>query len=105
MDINETLADMLGAIKGATLDTWPEVKSIANQFMQDRKERLELLADFRIKNQITDADLKSRLEDEKNLLEAELHTIAIVSKVVAQNAANAAIDVLQKAIMAAVKAL
>jgi hypothetical protein len=37
------------------------------------------------------------------ILESELHAIVILTKVAAQNAANAAIDVLQSAVNAAVK--
>ena len=102
-DINETLANMLGAIKISVGENWGDVKSTMNEFMQSHKGRLELLADMRIKGQIDDDDLKDRLEDEKLLLDSELHDIAIISKEIAQNAANAAIDVLQKTIFAAIK--
>lgn len=101
-DINETLANMLGAIKNNVAEYWPEVKSSANTFMQSRQERLALLAQFRLSDQITDDDLKSYLQDEKLLLEAELHAIAVITKAIAQNAANAALDVLYSAIKAAI---
>jgi hypothetical protein len=39
-----------------------------------------------------------RLKDEKKILESELHSIAIVSKSIAQKAANAAIEVLQNTV-------
>lgn len=99
-DINETLFQMLGAIKQTVGENWPEVKSAMNDFFQGRRTRLELLADFRIKNQITEVEFQSRLEDEKLLLNSELHVIAIISKAVAQKAANAAIDILNKAVKA-----
>lgn len=102
-DINETLANMLGTIKTSVGENWGDVKSAMNEFMQSRKERLELLADMRIQGQIDDDDLKSRLDDEKLLLDSELHDVAIISKEIAQNAANAAIDILQKTILAAIK--
>ena len=40
--------------------------------------------------------------DEKLIAEAQLHAIAVISKAIAQKAANAAIDIFQKAVMAAV---
>ncbi len=102
-DINETLANMLGSIKTSVGENWSEIKSATNEFIQNQKGRLELLADLRIQGQINDDDLKSRLDDEKLLLDSELHNMAIISKKTAQDAANAAIDVLQQAIIAAIK--
>ena len=98
LDINEILADMLFAIKGTVTENWEEVKSTANQFLQNKKERLELLAELRINNELTQEKFESYLEDEKLVLEAELHAIAVVSKAIAQKATNAAIEVLAKAI-------
>lgn len=97
-DINEVLSEMLAAVKGTVEDNWDEVKSVANEFLQRRKERLELLAELTLTGDLPLEKLKSRLEDEKLLLEAELHAIAIISKAIAQKAANAALDVLYKAI-------
>jgi hypothetical protein len=103
-DMNETLAEMLGAIKGAVSEDWGEVKSTAHQFATRRKERLELVAELRLDQEITQEKFLSTLEDEKDILEAELHAIAVISKAIAQQAANAAIDVLSKAVKAALSA-
>ncbi len=43
-DINETLAQMLGSVKTVAKETWKNVKDAANNYLQDRKLRLELLA-------------------------------------------------------------
>lgn len=104
LDINEILADMLSAIKGTVTENWDEVKGTANQFLQNRKERLELLAKLRIDNELTQEKFESYLEDEKLVLEAELHAIAVISKAIAQKATNAAIDVLKKAIKSIISA-
>ena len=103
-DLNETIAGMLSAIKGTVSDNWGEVKSTANQFIERRKERLQLLVELRLTNEISEEKFKSTLEDEKDLLEAELHATAVISKAIAQNAANAAIDVLSKAVKTAISA-
>ena len=100
LDINETLAGMLAAIKTSVGNDWPQVKSAMNDFLQSRKARLELLADFRINGIITGDEFNSRMEDEKLLLKSELHVIAIISKSMAQKAANAALDVLEQAVKA-----
>jgi hypothetical protein len=98
-DINEVVSGMIGAVKGSVGEGWPEVKSMISSFMQSRKARLELLATLRLTNQLSDADVAGYLEDEKLLLDSELHNVAIISKAIAQRAANAAIDVLQNAIL------
>jgi hypothetical protein len=103
LDINEVLADMLNAMKISVKDDWSLVKKTANIFLQNRKERLELLATMRLAGEIDDAFLKKRLEDEKELLVSELHAIAIINKITAQNAANAAIQVLEKTVATLLK--
>ncbi|MEC4004881.1 hypothetical protein OX283_009460 [Flavobacterium sp. SUN052] len=98
LDINEVLADMLNALKISVKDDWGLVKSTANTFLQNRKSRLELLATMRLSGDIDNDFFLKRLEDENDLLVSELHTIAIINKITAQNAANAAIQVLEKAV-------
>ncbi len=97
-DIDETIAQMLNAMKGVAKENWKTIKGNANGFLQNRKGRLELLTSLRIANEIEEEFYLKRLKDEKKILESELHSIAIVSKSIAQKAANAAIDVLQQAV-------
>ena len=101
-DINEVLANMLSAIKETVEDNWDVVKSTADQFLQRKKERLELLALLRIEGDLSQKKFESRLKDEKLIAEAELHAIAVISKAIAQRAANAALDVLKKAVKVAI---
>jgi hypothetical protein len=102
-DINEVLADMAKAVKGVVEENWTEVLSATNQFLQNRKERLLLLAELRITGDITQKRFKSRLSDDEKILEAELNAVAVISKAMAQKAANAAIDVLENAVITAIK--
>lgn len=97
-NINEVLAGMLNAMKVSFGSDWGVVKETANGFIQNRKIRLEKLAQRRLSGSIDQEFFLARLEDEKEILSSELHAIAIVSKVLAQNAANAAIKVLTDAI-------
>ncbi len=97
-EINEVVAQMLGAVKASVKDDWKLVKETAGTFLQTRKDRLELLASLRLNNEISQKFFLKRLEDEKKILESELHSVAIVTKAMAQRAANAAIDVLGKAV-------
>ncbi|HBS86420.1 MAG: hypothetical protein A2W91_19595 [Bacteroidetes bacterium GWF2_38_335] len=105
VNTNDVILEMLAVIKGTVSDHWDEVKTTTNQFLQRRKVRLELLAEMLEKGEITPARFKSRLEDEKLLLEAELNAMAVISKAIAQKAANAAIDVFEKAILAAISTI
>ena len=97
-DINEVVAEMVGAVKRTVKDDWQLVKETAGTFLQTRKDRLELLASLRLNNEISQKFFLKRLEDEKKILESELHAVSIITKAMAQRAANAAIDVLSKAV-------
>jgi hypothetical protein len=101
-EINEVVAQMLGAVKASVKDDWKMVKDTAGTFLQTRKDRLELLASLRLNNEINQKFFLKRLEDEKKIFESELHAVAIITKAAAQRAANAALDVLSKAVMALV---
>lgn len=102
LDINKVIDDMLAGIKGTVADSWDEVKAATEQFMQRRKERLLLIAELRITGELTEEKFKSRLNDEKLLLEAELNALAVITKAIAQRAANTAIDILEQAVKTAI---
>jgi hypothetical protein len=103
IDINQLLADMLDAIKGVVKDKWTLVKDNAESFLQDKKDRLELLVNMRLANEIQEDFFQNRLNDEKVILESELLSLKIIGESIIQQAANAAIDVLIKAVEAALK--
>lgn len=98
MDFNEIMAQMAAAVKAVVKKDWDVVKSTTNDFLMYSKERLQLLVSLRQNNEISEKSFKQRLKNEELLLESDLHAIAIIKKAVAQNAANAAINVLEKAI-------
>jgi hypothetical protein len=102
-DINEVLAGMLSSVKTITKDNWNNVKDSANSYLQDRKFRLELLAALLLQKEISQEFFKKMVAEEEKILESELHSIAIVTKAIAQKAANAALDVFQKAVMKVLK--
>lgn len=103
-NINDVLADMLSAIKRSVGDNWDEVKSTAKQFLKNEKERLELIAELHISGELSQKKFEDRLLDNKVIVEAELNSLTVISKVMAQNAANAAIEVLDNAVKVAIKA-
>ena len=97
-EINELVAQMLGSLKTYVKYDWKLVKETASIFLQSRKDRLELLASLRLNNEISQKFFLKRLEDEKKIFESELHAVAIITKAMAQRAANAALDVLSNAV-------
>lgn len=103
-DINEVLADMVSAIKGELNEAWGDAKTYGSEILNRRKERMELLAQLMLNSEISKEKFLSRLEDEKIIIEAEFHAIAVVTKAMAERAANAAIDVLKKAVGKAIDA-
>ena len=98
MDFNEVIAQMAQAVKGVVKEDWSVIKGAANDFLQDSKERWQLLVSMRLNNEITQENFKQRLKNEELILESNLHAIAIITKAVAQSAANAAITVLENAV-------
>ena len=101
-DIHTVIADMGLAVKDTFEDNWDEARSVTIQFLQNRKERIAFMSQLRISGELSKEKFQSRLEDEKLILEAELNAVAVISKAIAQNAANAAIGVLEKAVKAAI---
>jgi hypothetical protein len=97
-DINQTVNDMLAAMKGVVADNWDEVKTVAGEFLKRRKDRLQMIAELRISGELSQEKFESRLNDEKLIAEAELNAIGVISKAIAQKAVNAAMDVLTKTV-------
>src|SRR5213082_1614157 len=97
-DINAIIKEMLEAVKNEVANNWDKIKDTASDFLQGHKDRLQELAAARISGEIDDEFLKKRLADEEDNLKAELLAEKIIAESAAQQAANAAIDVLSKAV-------
>ncbi len=104
-DIKDTITQMLGVVKQTTGENWKDVKEFANQFLENRKERLKMLAELKISGDLDNEKFLSRVEDEKLVFEAELNALACVSKAIAQRAVNGAIDVFHQAVQKAIGAV
>ena len=101
-DIDSAVNDMLSAASGVISGEWPGVKDCVKKALDDEKVALTDIANARKAGDIDDDDLKSQLEDEKVALEAALLVCKVKTKVMAQNAANAAINSLKAAIDAVI---
>ncbi len=102
-DLDRTLADMLSAISRAAAEDWPEIRLCVKRALIDERYALEAIAAARLNGEIDDLDMHSQLEDEKKVLEALLLVCRIKTKAAAQKAANAAIELLNEAVQAALR--
>lgn len=100
-DLKDTFDQMLSATKQTAGDSGKEAKTVAANFLQNRRERLALLAELRLSGDLPEDKFLSRLEDEKLILEAELNAMAVISKSTAQNTAQSAISIFQTAVIKA----
>ena len=100
-DLKNTFDEMLASAKQSAGEGGKEAKGVAKQFLQNRKERLQLLAELRLAGDLPDEKFMSRLEDEKLILEAELKAMAVISKSTAQSTAQSVINIFQSAVVKA----
>jgi hypothetical protein len=102
-DINTVLTDMLSVIKETVTNNYAKMEYVDRLFMQRDKERIEMIAVLRICGELCDEKFQSRLACEKLIIESELCALSEITKTTTQQAAYAAIDVLEKAVLIAVK--
>jgi len=101
-DINTVLNDMAKAIKDEVKVNIGDIKEYADKILENEKESLEELGQARVSGEIDDETFEREVEREKKVVEAELLTIRIMTKALAQKAVNAAIDVFVKAVKLAI---
>jgi hypothetical protein len=100
-DIEQVLKDMTGAITDAVKAGTGDISAAVQQILDTEKASLQELGEARLKGEIDDTVFDREIEREKKVVEAELLTIEIMTKALAQKAVNAAIDVFVKAVKAA----
>jgi len=100
--IEQVLNNMLDAASEEVLDGWQDIKPCVELALQDEKDALQDIVQAYEAGDLTNEDLESQLEDEKVALETALLVCRIKTKVMAQNAANAAINALTAAIRLAI---
>ncbi len=100
-DIDKVINDMTEAIRNVVKKDGGDIKQYANQILENEKDSLEEIGLVRLSGKISDEVFEREIEREKKVVEAELLTIQIMTKALAQKAVNAAIDVFVKAVRAA----
>ena len=102
-DINTVLTDMLSVIKRTVTNHRDKVESVDRLFMQRDKERIQMIAELRICGELCDEKFQSRLACEKLIIESELCALDEITKTTTRQAAYAAIDILEKAVLIAIR--
>lgn len=101
-DINSVVADMTAAVTNIAKEEGGDVSDSAKRILDAEKESLKELSEARLKGEIDDTIFERELEREKKVVEAELLTITIMTKAMAQKAVNAALDIFVKAVKIAI---
>ena len=101
-DIDQVLKDMASAITGSIEENAGDIKEFAKTILESEKYSLKELADARRNGQIDDVVFEREIKREKKVVEAELLTVEIMTKVMAQKAVSAAMDVFIKAVKAVI---
>lgn len=104
-DIDATVGGMLDAVKGMVSGQWPKVRTCIKSALDDEKAFLRRLAEARLAGEINDDILAAQLYDERETLETVLKVCELMTLRMAQDAANAAIDVFNGAVRAAIGGL
>lgn len=97
-DIDKVINDMAKAIKDEVKINVGDIKEYADKILENEKQSLEELGQARVSGEIDDEVFEREVEREKKVVEAELMTIRIMNKALAQKAVNAAIDIFVKAV-------
>src|SRR5690554_4026249 len=102
-DVDTIIHEMVLAVRKSLQKDYKEAETVAQLFLEANKARYKKLAEYRLQGKIDEHNFRSRLQDEKQMLEAQFNTLTIYTKVMAQNAANAVIEVFEKAVMSGLK--
>lgn len=101
-DSHQVMNDMLIAMQTSLADDWQEASGYAQKLLMQHKEMMFELAKLRLEGELTEQELQDELIDEQETLAAELLALQVVGKASAQRAAHAAMDVLSRAVRAAI---
>jgi uncharacterized membrane protein (Fun14 family) len=94
----QTLKKMLTAMKGVIEKHWPEVKDYAEQEARKIAERTDLIVEKFQAGALTEDVAKRLMQMQLNATKGTLEILKGMSKLLAEKAVNAAIEVLRKAI-------
>jgi len=103
LNINAVLKDMTQAIVDSVKEEAGDIKDYAKEILDNEIDTLKDLGEARINKVIDKKVFDREIEREKMVVEAELLTIQIMTKAMAEKATNAAIEVFVNAVKTAIK--
>lgn len=101
-DINTMLGDMVAAVGNAVENYADKIGPYVQMILEKEKESLEELAQARLAGEISEQEFYDEMEREKMVVQAELLTLQIMTKAMAQKAVNAAMAIFINAVKLAV---
>jgi hypothetical protein len=101
-NFNLVMGDMTNAIRENSADESGNISTYAKTVMEKEKISLQELAQARLDGEISEQEFNDEVEREKKVLQAELLTLKIMGKAMAQKAINAAMGVFINAIKVAI---
>lgn len=104
-DFEATFKSMLNAAQKELIEDSAQIRNQMKQILEDEKDRLELIAAIKLDPTATVAEFDTALENEKDVLENAALALEIQVQATAQQAINAAINILNTALKTAIKAL
>jgi hypothetical protein len=101
IDFKALFEEMTNAAGKSLAKDGPKVRACVKQAFAVEKQALREIAEARLAGEITEAELKEQLVDEKDTLRAALLACEVQTKAAAQKAVNAALKVFSEAVKAA----
>jgi len=104
-DFDATFESMVNAAQTELVEDTEKIRNQIKQILEDEKNRLKLIADIKLDPTATQAEFDVAINNEKEVLESAMLALEIQIRATAQQAINAAINVLNTALNAAFQAL
>ena len=98
MDFEKIISDMLKAMKGEIGEDWSKAKCYVKQILENNKEDIKEITEYYLNGELTEDEYIEELKDNMKTFENELLVLNIMKKKTIQDAVNAGIDVLIKAV-------
>lgn len=101
LDINKVFSDMAKVAGQSIEKDGPAISAGLTEVLKNNKQSIAELAKARAEGDINNEDFEMELAREKMIVQAEMISLEISSKAAVQKAINGAMEVLTKAISAA----
>lgn len=98
MDFEKVITDMLNAMKCEIGEDWSKAKGYIKQILENNKEDIKEITEYFLNGELTEEEYIEELKDNMKTFENELLVLNIMKKKTIQDAVNAGIDVLIKAV-------